>query len=207
MLVHFVRHGESYANVQHVITNRGAGPGLTEQGRRQAQALACRLEGSKTARLLSSPLARARQTAKLLSSVLDVPAEVAPELREFDCGELEGRSNAEAWTEHMALVRGWLLDGYGERRIAGGESLLDVRNRFVPFVTAVCASTLPGQGDIVFVGHAGLYAAGLPYQISQIDRAFAWSHPIGKAGHVLCEWRDAGLRGLRWEAIVLGEGP
>ena len=155
MLVHFVRHGESHANVRHVIANRGAGPGLTDQGREQARNLANGLRDSEVARLLTSPLARARQTAEILSAVLHVPVELAPELREFDCGELEGRGDAGAWAEHMALVRAWLEDGDLERRIAGGESLLDIRDRFVPFVTAVCAAVTPGQGDLVFVGHAG----------------------------------------------------
>ena len=181
------------------------GPGSPTQGREQARDLANGLRGSKVARLLTSPLARARQTAELLSEVLRVPVEVAPELREFDCGELEGRGDAAAWAEHMALVRAWLVDGDHERRIAGGESLLDVRDRFVPFVTAVCAAVTPGQGDLVFVGHAGLYAAALPFLIPEIGHPFPLTHPIGKAGRVLCEWVDGRLVCLSWNGTSLTE--
>lgn len=203
MIVRFVRHGESLANVARVIANRGAGPGLSETGRQQGNSLAHGIRGRAVSRILSSPLSRARQTAAALTATLGVPLEVAPELREFDCGELEGRSDAAAWAQHMDLIRAWLLGGDAHRRIEGGESLLDIRDRVVPFVTAVFRCARPRSGDVIFVGHAGLFAATLPFLLPGVDHAFAWSHPIGKTGQVICDWRCERPYCLRWDTMDL----
>lgn len=70
MDIYLVRHGEAAAS-----WGESADPGLSEQGRRQAEsvadALAPRLHGG--ASLLSSPLARARETAVPLARRLALP--------------------------------------------------------------------------------------------------------------------------------------
>ena len=65
MRIYFSRHGESEANLLHEHANRGFKYGLTEAGRAQAAALAARLEDVPLARIYSSPLKRAVETARL----------------------------------------------------------------------------------------------------------------------------------------------
>src|SRR4030095_7217744 len=100
MRFYFVRHGESEANVLRVISNRGRQHGLTERGRQQARLLAQRIRGEPLSLIYGSPLLRGEQTATILAAELRLPYTVTGALCEYDCGVLEGRSDAEAWQQH-----------------------------------------------------------------------------------------------------------
>src|SRR5215510_3594254 len=89
MKLYFVRHGESEANTQHVISNRESTFKLTERGRNQAQALAEKMKDIPITAIFSSPILRARETAEILSQAFDLPYQVTEALREYDCGILE----------------------------------------------------------------------------------------------------------------------
>ena len=87
----FLRHGESIGNAE----SRWQGQSdyaLTEKGRKQARALANRWksEGAKFDVIISSPLVRAKETAEIIASALDVKVEFDPILLERNIGEMEG---------------------------------------------------------------------------------------------------------------------
>lgn len=87
----FLRHGESIGNAQ----SRWQGQSdyaLTEKGRAQARALAERWksEGVKFDRVIASPLSRAKETAEIVASTLDVTLEFDPIWLERHIGEMEG---------------------------------------------------------------------------------------------------------------------
>src|SRR4029077_17959640 len=140
MRVYFARHGESEANVLRVIANRGWAYPLTERGRSEASRLAgfvrvdlerANLDGRAPVRIVSSPLRRAAETAGILQAALGGVVELADALREADCGLMEGRSDESAWAAHDDVQSRWLGDDPGAR-IEGGESLDDLRERFMP---------------------------------------------------------------------------
>ncbi|MGH9209738.1 MAG: histidine phosphatase family protein [Acidimicrobiales bacterium] len=64
--------------------NGPADPGLSELGRRQAQALASWLAGEPLDAIYSSPLRRARETAAPLADLLGLPVAVEPAIAEYD---------------------------------------------------------------------------------------------------------------------------
>ena len=97
MKLYFVRHGQSEANLLKQFSNRGFKHGLTALGREQVHQLAHRLKHESLSYIYSSPLMRAVQTAEVLSSELNLQYEVTDALREYDCGTLEGRLDAESW--------------------------------------------------------------------------------------------------------------
>jgi broad specificity phosphatase PhoE len=114
-----VRHGESTANAARLTVGR-ADVALTERGREQAEALRPLLGG--VARVISSSLTRARETATLLTDGL--PIEIDDRWIELDYGvhDLEplGAGPADLW-------RRWQED---PRFVPpGGESLSAVRAR------------------------------------------------------------------------------
>ena len=78
-----VRHGQTIANAEGLISGRTDVP-LTDLGRRQAAAVAAAL--GRPARVVSSPLTRARQTAEAFA----LPVEIDERWIELDYGELEG---------------------------------------------------------------------------------------------------------------------
>lgn len=95
-----IRHGESYASIEQTIADVAGCKGLTELGFHQVGMLAKRLavtgELNQCSVLLSSPIARARQTAERLLEVLPVEAVRAePDLRDLVPGEADGLSMAE----------------------------------------------------------------------------------------------------------------
>lgn len=87
-----VRHGETEWARLGRHTGRTDVP-LTELGQEQAVALGRRLHGHPFALVLTSPLSRATETARI-AGFGDV-AVVDPDLREWDYGALEGRLTAE----------------------------------------------------------------------------------------------------------------
>ena len=93
MLLLFVRHGESVFNAEGRLAGQADVP-LSDRGRRQVERLAPLVESYKPDRVLSSDLARARQTAETLGYP---DATLLPEWREMDLG---------SWTsERVAMLQ------------------------------------------------------------------------------------------------------
>jgi len=93
----FLRHGESLGNAQSRWQGQSDYP-LTDLGRAQAQALAERWksESAKFDLAIASPLVRAKETAEIIASALDLKLELDPIWMERDIGEMEGLTMEEA---------------------------------------------------------------------------------------------------------------
>jgi broad specificity phosphatase PhoE len=202
----FTRHGESEANVLRVLSNRGRQHGLTERGRGQAAELAETLRGRAIARLYTSPLRRATETAEIVARTIGTPVEVADALREYDCGMLEGRSDAASWARQERLEADW-QQGHWDARIEQGESFLDMRRRFVPFVERLIREQELVGHAMVLIGHGGLYRCMLPLVLTNIDAAFARVQRIDNTGCVVAELTPAGLICTTWCGVVVPARP
>jgi broad specificity phosphatase PhoE len=198
MKLYFVRHGESEANVLNIISNRGEKHGLTESGQAQAIRLAENLSTIHAQRIYTSPLLRAVETAAILAGRLRVSYTITDALNEWDCGEAEGKSDEESWQKHHELMEAWLHLGQWEKRIPGGESLLDVRKRFKPFVQELITTTKDKTHPLILVGHGGLFICMLPLLLMNLSPDFAFSHPFLNTSYVDAETRSDGLYGLSW---------
>jgi broad specificity phosphatase PhoE len=134
------RHGETEWSRARKHTGRTDLP-LTPEGERQArEELAPKLAGVDFDLVLSSPLRRARETARLAGA----PEPVVDErLREMDYGDYEGRTTAEI----RAARPGWDLWTDG---CPGGETVEDVGAR----VDALIAERLRADwGRVLVFGH------------------------------------------------------
>lgn len=104
-----VRHGQSEFNVVFSVTRQDPGirdPRLTAEGRRQAEAAAEALSGHGIERLISSPYARALETAEIVARRLDVAITVEPLVGEraaFACDVGTRRDDLKARWPHLAL--------------------------------------------------------------------------------------------------------
>jgi len=87
----FLRHGESVGNAESRWQGQSDYP-LTDKGRAQARALAERWKSEKMKfdLAVASPLGRARETAEIVTSALNVKLEFDPIWLERDIGEMEG---------------------------------------------------------------------------------------------------------------------
>jgi broad specificity phosphatase PhoE len=117
--IYLARHGETEWTISGQHTGRTDIP-LTARGERDALRLAERLKGILFAKVLMSPLSRARRTCELAG--FGDKAEINPELHEWDYGEYEGRRTADIHQERP----GWYLFRDG---CPGGESVAAVGAR------------------------------------------------------------------------------
>ena len=87
----FLRHGESLGNAQSRWQGQSDYP-LTDKGRAQAQALAKRWKSEhvKFDGIFASPLGRARETAEIVASALNLKVEFDDIWLERAIGEMEG---------------------------------------------------------------------------------------------------------------------
>jgi probable phosphoglycerate mutase len=113
------RHGETEWSRDGRHTGKTDVP-LTEAGERAAWALGDRLAGTSFDLVVTSPLARARETARLAG--FGDRAVVEPDVREWDYGEYEGRTTPDIRSE----VPGWTV---WNAPVPGGESAEQVGAR------------------------------------------------------------------------------
>jgi broad specificity phosphatase PhoE len=203
MKLYFVRHGESEANLLHEFSYRGLKHGLTDKGEQQAHVLAQLLRHVPVTGIFSSPLLRAIQTAEILAHELGVSYQVADALREFDCGILEGKSDATSWQSYWQLSDAWLRRKEWEKRIDQGESFVDIQQRFIPFIDHLLQVHRTSPSAFVLVGHGGTYRCMLPLVLRNIDFCFAADHGRSPTAAIVAGLTPKGLVCLTWGENVL----
>ena len=137
--VYLVRHGETAWTISGQHTGRTDIP-LTERGKRDVQELGTRLRGLTFAKVLTSPLHRARRTGELAG--FGECAQADPDLTEWDYGDYEGRRTSDIRAEHP----GWRLFEDG---CPGGETLVEMSTRADRVIARVRAL----EGDVLVFAH------------------------------------------------------
>jgi broad specificity phosphatase PhoE len=139
MEIVLARHGETEWSRDRRHTGRTDIP-LTDDGRRQATVLRDALAGRRFARVVSSPLSRALDTARLAG--MGDRAELNGDLVEWDYGEYEGITTAEIRERRP----GWYLWRDG---CPGGEDAAAVGRRADRVIAAVEGT----DGDVALFAH------------------------------------------------------
>ena len=138
-----IRHGGTAWSVSGQHTGR-SDIALTEQGRQESRELGARLRGVTFARVLSSPLLRARQTCDTIgwdAALVDIE----PDLAEWDYGDYEGRRSVDIRQERPD----WNLFRDG---CPGGEMPAQVSDR----ADRILARLRTQQGNIAICSHGDL---------------------------------------------------
>ncbi len=81
-----IRHGESIANVMNIITEDPDEHPLTERGIEQVLFSAEQLKGMVFKGIISSPILRARQTARIVADLLNLEVKIDNRIRESGLG-------------------------------------------------------------------------------------------------------------------------
>jgi probable phosphoglycerate mutase len=141
MAIYVARHGETELNAARIF-QMPTTP-LSERGRRQAERLAERLAPLGIARIVTSDLARALETARAIATRTGAPTTIDPLLRERDFGDMRG-------TPYHALT----VDPFGDEfHPPNGESWSEFHERVAAAWTLVTAAAADTTGHLVVVTH------------------------------------------------------
>ena len=125
------RHGQSSYNLAGRTQGRTNDSVLTELGREQARAVGQKLAGRGIEVIITSPLERAKETAKLANETLRVPVLTDERFIEVDVGEIEGMHYTDIQNKYGEKYQQWRsLDcKYENMCFEGGETKKQVRQR------------------------------------------------------------------------------
>lgn len=179
----FIRHGQTDYNVQLRFQGQIDVP-LNDTGHRQARQLAARLAREPAARLVSSDLARARQTAAPLAAAWQRQPQLNAALREQSFGVLEGLDRAAIEQRHPHLWAQW-CEHRADFALPGGESLRDFHRRILQAVRQLADEEAGGR--CVVVTHGGV-----------LDVLWRVAHGLPLDGPRRCEIPNTGINRLRW---------
>lgn len=185
----FIRHGQTDWNRDDKLQGSSDIP-LNETGRAQAHEAARVLAESSASgsgpwtAVVSSPLSRARETARIIAADLGVELGPSyPDLIERDYGALEGTSSSAAVAAHP------------HRDYPGAETLDDVARRGRRAVDAIDADY--GDAQVVIVAHGTL----IRYTLASLA-----GHPIEGIRNGTISTVDRGPDGA-WEVLTVNGRP
>ena len=153
MLTLFLIRHASHGLLDRVLAGRTPGVGLSEVGRREAEALAKHLADRRIVRVLASPLERTRETAAVLAACIGCDVEVAHEINEIDCGDWTGAAfpvlaadpRWQSWNAARA-----------EAGTPNGETMRAVQARAMSLVARLADT---GETSIALVSHSDVIKA------------------------------------------------
>jgi broad specificity phosphatase PhoE len=152
-----VRHGESTWNSDRRFQG-GLDAPLSPRGRRQAQALAAGLAPVRFDALYTSPLGRARDTARACGAVLGLEPVAVDDLREIGLGDWEGLTIETVQARDGDRYEGWLREPLAHCP-RGGESATALADRVRGAVGRL--ATRHPDGRVLVVSHGGAIASVL----------------------------------------------
>lgn len=191
-----LRHGETDHNAARIWQGH-LDTALSEQGRRQADAVGPAIAALSPDRIVSSDLTRARSTAESVGRASGIRVELDARFREIDVGAWQGLSAAQVadgWPE----VQEVLSRGEDARRGDTGETVAEVAQRVAAALTEHLAALGPGQCLVVSThGASGRTAAAW---LLGLEHDLAW-RVLGALGN--CHWAElvegrAGWRIQTW---------
>jgi alpha-ribazole phosphatase len=164
--LYLVRHGE--------VVRQGQGTflgftdlGLSNQGKRQIQALAAYLKGGSFDQAYASDLKRAMDSARLIFSGRGIKPLACPDFREMNMGDWDGKSWKEIKKKNPDLSP-FFFYNLKQFRFPGGETWSQFRGRVLQGLKGLLKE---GQGKTVLLAaHAGVnriilaQALGLRFQ-------------------------------------------
>jgi len=201
-----IRHGQTPGNVLGQLDTAHPGPGLTELGERQAEALARALGNERIHTLYASTLIRTQITAAPLARVHGLETEVLQGIHEIEAGALEKLTDHESHKRYMRTIFSW-ADGEMDRRMPAGPSGWDFFERYDAAIAKIAARA-NGAGDpgsVAVVSHGAAIRAWAGLRAGNIDTDFAVRHVLDNTGIVALEGDpDNGWELIHWDGSPVG---
>lgn len=154
-IFHLIRHA-AHGQLGRVLTGRTGNAHLSDLGRRQAQAVAARLQDATPDAILSSPQPRARETAAPIAAATRLQCCISSSLDEIDFGAWDGRTFQALETD--PIWKRW-NDDRDNARTPGNETMADVAARVLALIDDL-RREFP-DGRVALVSHSDVIKAAI----------------------------------------------
>jgi broad specificity phosphatase PhoE len=205
MRILLVRHGQTPANVRGELDTAAPGPGLTDLGTRQAEAVVDALGHESIAAIYVSKLRRTHETAAPLAAALGLTPIELPGTHEIEAGDVEGRSDHASVRVYMGTVFAW---GSGDPSVTmpGGTDGHAFFARFDDAIAGIAAAH-PADATVVVVSHGAAIRVWSGARVAGLGDGFTAENHLENTGVVVIEGSpDAGWMALSWAGLPVG-GP
>ena len=164
-----VRHGQTSANAGGLLQGRMDLP-LDDEGRIQAMRTGAHIrQNFPHARVITSPLRRAVDTARAISDEVEIDERFI----ELDYGQWDGRAMSEVDASQWAQ---WRVDP--KFRPPGGESLVELEQRVTPALEQLRAEAQ--ERDVVVVSHVSPIKCAVTWAL-EVDSHVTWRFHLDRA--------------------------
>lgn len=194
----FIRHGQSEANAAGTISTQAPGPGLSEQGREQAEQIATQLGNNRYDGVYASPVVRTQQTAAPLAKRLGRQVEVLPGLREIGAGWYEDEPKDQAEATYLVAPDAWLRGDRSET-IPGSINGNDFNDEFSSAVQHIYDSR---QTNPVVFSHNRAIMYWTLMNVQNPKDSLISDHPLPNVGRIVVTGNPGtGWRLVDWDGI------
>ncbi len=169
-MLYIIRHGKTDWNVDHKLQGRTDIP-LNDEGRLMAENAAKECADIDIDICYSSPLIRAKETAKILLRGRDIPVKYDDRLMEMGFGEYEGMERCLDIPDCNVKVLFKNPELY--RADKGAESMEDLLGRTKAFLEEIVYPKLEAGMNVLIVGHGAMNCA-LTCHIRGYDLSHFW---------------------------------
>lgn len=172
------RHAQTTDNVDFIFSG-SRDPELTPSGIEEAQKIRDELKDQEVTKAYCAPNTRCKHTLEIALEPHGTVETIAdPRLKERDYGELTGKNKKQIEKLYPKEYPKWHR-GY-EEKPPKGESLKDVENRVIPFITELIANVW--QNDVILICACGnsLRPIRRHFEKMSIEEMTSFEHERGK---------------------------
>jgi broad specificity phosphatase PhoE len=194
--VYVIRHGQTDWNAEGRWQGHEDVP-LSDEGYKQAQALAKHLAHVDFAAVYTSDLQRARETGRALAEATHAPLVVDPRLRELHLGALQGLTHAEI-RERYPNDDEQMKTNYLDHVVTGGESRRVMQARAYAAWQDMLEQT--DSRPVALVSHGGTIRLLLLRVLDPAESEAIMRLSIGNTSYTVLDVADDGSVQLRVSA-------
>jgi broad specificity phosphatase PhoE len=194
----FIRNAQSQANADGVIDTEIPGPGLTAQGKGEAQQVVHQAGHNQFDGIYASAMAEAQQTAAPLASELGKQVEVLNGLQSINAGWYNGKPETMASSTYMLAPADW-INGDIQDSIPGSVSGKQFNDQFTAAIQRIYNS---GHHNSVVFSQGTAIMVWTLINTKNGKNSLLTSHPLPNIGHVVITGDPAdGWTLVDWDGI------
>jgi len=194
MKIFLIRHGETEKNASNILHGKGDIERLNETGKQQIEKTAEILKAKNISKVFCSKETRAKESASILSNILECPSITIDGLEERNWGIYSNRP----WSDVKEILDPMTLDERYTYTPQEGESWKSFEERLI---CAINNSIKESEGEnIVILTHGGAIRALMPYLLG-VSKEESFKYDPQNASITEFEYIDGSFKNIRIDDI------